>query len=136
MSKSIPLIQKYMTTTPHSVGREQPLSIAQSLMNQHKIRHLPVMSDGQLVGILSDRDLKLAMSLQGVDPEVCKVGEIANEEAFLVKPDSKLDEVSKMMADKKIGSVLVVDHHRLVGIFTTTDALQALSELLETRLTH
>ena len=136
MSKSIPLIQKYMTTTPHSVGREQPLSTAQSLMKQHKIRHLPVMSDGQLVGILSDRDLKLAMSLQGVDPEVCKVGEIANEEAFLVKPDSKLDEVSRMMADKKIGSVLVVDHHRLVGIFTTIDALQALSELLETRLTH
>jgi len=53
-----------------------------------------------------------------------------------VKPDSKLDEVARMMADKKIGSVLVVDHHRLVGIFTTTDALQALGELLQTRLIH
>jgi len=70
MSKSIPLIQKYMTTTPHSVGRDQPLAMAQTLMSQHKIRHLPVMSDGQLVGILSDRNLKLAMSLKGVDPAV------------------------------------------------------------------
>ena len=125
-----------MTTTPHSVGREQTLAIAQGLMNEHQIRHLPVMAEGQLVGILSDRDLKLAMSLRGVDPELCKVGEIANEEAFLVKPDSKLDEVARLMAEKKIGSVLVVDHHRLVGIFTTTDALSALGDLLNTRLTH
>ncbi len=136
MSKPVPLIQKYMTTTPHSVGREQPLSIAGKLMKEHHIRHLPVMSDGQLVGILSDRDLKLAMSLNGVDPEICKVGEIANEEAFLVKPDAKLDEVVQLMAEKKIGSVLVVDHHRLVGIFTTTDALSAFGELLTTRLAH
>jgi len=136
MSKSIPLIQKYMTTTPLSVGREQTLSMAQGLMTGHKIRHLPVMSGGQLVGILSDRDLKLAMSLRGVDPELCKVGEIANEEAFLVRPDSKLDEVVELMAEKKIGSVLVVDHHRLVGIFTTTDALRAFGDLLQTRLSH
>ena len=125
-----------MTTTPHSVGKEQSLKTAQGLMSEFKIRHLPVLSDGKLVGILSDRDLKLALSINGVDPETCQVGEIANEEAFLVRPDSKLDEVAKMMADKKIGSVLVVDHHQLVGIFTTTDALSALGDLLSSRLSH
>jgi acetoin utilization protein AcuB len=136
MSKAIPLIQKYMTTTPHSIGRDQTLAKAQGLMSEHRIRHLPVLADGQLVGILSDRDLRLALSLKGVNAESTQVGEIANEEAFLVKPDSKLDEVVQMMAEKKIGSVLVVDHHRLVGIFTTTDAMVALGELLNTRLSH
>jgi acetoin utilization protein AcuB len=78
----------------------------------------------------------MALSIRGVDAEKTKVDEIASQEVFLVRPDSKLDEVVKNMAEKKIGSVLVVDHHRLVGIFTTTDALVALNELLHTRLTH
>ena len=136
MSKAIPLIQKYMTTTPHSIGRDQTLAKAQGLMSEHKVRHLPVLSEGQLVGILSDRDVRLALSLQGVNAETTQVGDIANEEAFLVKPDSRLDEVAQTMAERKIGSVLVVDHHCLVGIFTTTDALIALGELLNTRLNH
>jgi acetoin utilization protein AcuB len=106
------------------------------MMRNHQIRHLPVMSGGQVTGVLSDRDVKLALSINGVDPENTKVEEIASSEVFLVKPDSKLDEVARTMSEKKIGSVLVIDHHHLVGIFTTTDALKALDELLHTRLTH
>jgi acetoin utilization protein AcuB len=134
--KAIPIVSKYMTAMPHSIGSDQTLKMAHDLMKNHHIRHLPVMSAGQVTGVLSDRDLKLALSLHGVDAEVTKVEEVASSEVFLVKPDAKLDEVARTMSEKKIGSVLVIDHHHLVGIFTTSDALKALDELLHTRLTH
>ncbi len=127
---------KFMTVTPHTIGAEQTIDAAHKLMNENEIRHLPVLKGGQISGVISDRDLKLAMSIRGVEAAKTTVEEIASSEVFLVKPESKLDEVAKIMAEKKIGSVLVVDHHRLVGIFTTTDALKALNELLLSRLTH
>lgn len=127
---------KFMTVMPHSIGSDQTIETAHKMMSENKIRHLPVMKGGQISGVISDRDLKLAMSIRGVESSKTTVDEIASSEVFLVKPESKLDDVSKMMAEKKIGSVLVVDNHRLVGIFTTTDALKALNELLHSRLTH
>jgi len=136
MNKTVPTVMKFMTVMPHSVGSDQTIDMAHKIMNENSIRHLPVMKAGQISGIVSDRDLKLAMSIRGVEASKTTVEEIASSEVFLVKPDSKLDDVSKMMAEKKIGSVLVVDNHRLVGIFTTTDALKALNELLHSRLTH
>lgn len=136
MSKTIPNLMKYMTTTPHSIGGDQTLATAQGMMKQHGIRHLPVMNGGQLSGILSDRDLKMAMGLIGVNADETKVAEIALEDPYLVHPDSKLNEVIKTMAEKRIGSALVVDNHKLVGIFTTTDALRAFDELMQTRLSH
>ena len=125
-----------MTVMPHSINSDQTIDTANNLMKEHQIRHLPVLVSGQISGIVSDRDLKLAMSIRGVETTKTKVEEVATSDVFFVKPEAKLDDVVKTMADKKIGSVLVVDHHRLVGIFTTTDALKALNELLHTRLTH
>jgi len=136
MNKAIPTVMKYMTVTPHTIGFDQTIDAAHKVMNENEIRHLPVLKEGQISGVISDRDLKLALSIRGVEASKTTVEEIASSEVFLVKPESKLDEVAKMMAEKKIGSVLVVDHHRLVGIFTTTDALKALNELLGSRLTH
>jgi acetoin utilization protein AcuB len=136
MNKSVPTVMKFMTVMPHSIGSDQTIETAHKMMSENEIRHLPVMKGGQISGVISDRDLKLAMSIRGVESSKTTVDEIASSEVFLVKPESKLDDVSKMMAEKKIGSVLVVDNHRLVGIFTTTDALKALNELLHSRLTH
>ena len=134
--KAIPTILNYMTFMPHSVEADQTIDVAYNIMKEHDIRHLPVLVAGQISGVISDRDLKLAMSIRGVESKTTKVEEISTNDAFLVKPESKLDDVVKTMADKKIGSVLVVDHHKLVGIFTTNDALKALYELLESRLSH
>ncbi|MBS1958554.1 MAG: CBS domain-containing protein [Bdellovibrionales bacterium] len=134
--KSIPQVVKYMTTTPHSIGAEQTLKVASELMKVHMIRHLPVLTAGKITGVLSDRDIKLALSISGVDADKTRVEEIASNEVFLVRPEAKLDEVAKSMSEKKIGSVLIVDHSHLVGIFTTTDALRALDDLLQTRLSH
>lgn len=136
MNKAIPEIKKYMTSMPHSIGSDQTLDIANSLMKEHQIRHLPVLTAGKITGMISDRDLKLALSIRGVVATRTKVEDIATSDVFFVKPDSRLDDVVKTMSEKKIGSAVVVDNHHLVGIFTTTDALNALDELLQTRLTH
>jgi acetoin utilization protein AcuB len=132
--KAIPLVKKHMTPIPHSIGADQTLATARDFMKAHGIRHLPVLSSGKLVGILTDRDIKMAMGFQGVNPVVTRVEEIALEDPYVVGPETKLDEVAAGMAEKKIGSALIVDHGHLVGIFTAQDALKALSELLRTRL--
>ncbi len=132
--KAIPLVRKHMTPVPHSIGADQTLATARDFMKAHGIRHLPVLSSGRLTGILTDRDIKMAMGFEGVNPVVTRVEEIALEDPFTASPEAKLDEVAAAMAEKKIGSALIVDHGHLVGIFTAQDALKALSELLRTRL--
>jgi len=134
MTKAIPTIQKYMTTAPHTIGIDQPLSVAHRLMREHHVRHLPVLRGGQIVGLLSDRDLNLIESLQGVDPNQVTVDEGMTEQPYIVPPTAPLDEVAQTMADNKYGSAIVVQHEHVVGIFTAVDACRALAELLHTRL--
>jgi acetoin utilization protein AcuB len=129
MSKATPQLQKYMSTLPHSIGSDQPMRMAMEMMKKHSIRHLPVLKGGTLSGILTDRDIKLASGIRGVDPEKTKVEELATEEIYVTSPDSPIDEVVSRMADRKIGSAVVVQNHKLVGIFTTSDALRVLGEL-------
>lgn len=132
--KSIPQLSKFMTTTPHSVGTDQKLSVALKLMQDNSIRHLPVLKAGKVYGILSDRDVKYISSFKDVNPDELTVEDACHEEPFTVSPTSPLDEVVEIMAEKRWGSVLVTDNNKLVGIFTAIDGLKALSELLHTRL--
>lgn len=132
--KTMPTIEKYMTTAPHTIGAEQSLAKAEVMMNELRIRHLPVLSGGKLVGILSDRDVKLVESFKDVDPETVKISEAFTSDVYMVSPKAPLGEVCAEMALHKYGSVLVVDNHKLVGIFTWVDALEAFNELLGTRL--
>ena len=134
MSKPIPTIQKYMTTSPHSIGVEQPLSRAHDMMREHGIRHLPVLHGGKLLGILTDRDLHLVESLAGVDPTKVKVEDAMATVVYAVSPDSPLDEVVETMGEHKYGSAVVMQNEKVVGIFTTVDVCRALAELLRTRL--
>ncbi|MGZ3744118.1 MAG: CBS domain-containing protein [Pseudobdellovibrionaceae bacterium] len=134
--KSMPAIEKYMTTSPHSIGADQPLIKAEKMMRELNIRHLPVLDGGRLIGILSDRDIKFIESFKDVDPKTVTVSEACTEEPYIVSPKAPLNEVCGEMAQHKYGSVLVIDNNKLVGIFTWIDALQALNTLLETRLKH
>jgi acetoin utilization protein AcuB len=136
MTKSIPHIKKYMTTDVQTIGDEQPMSVAHSMMRGQHIRHLPVLHQGKLVGIVSDRDLRLIETLQEVDPTKIAVSEAMTTDTYVVSPDADLDEVVGMMAANKYGSAVVVDHGHVVGIFTTVDACSAFAELLTTRLSH
>lgn len=134
MSKPIPTVQKYMSTAPHTIGREQPMALAHRMMREHHIRHLPVLHEARIVGILSDRDLNLIEALENVDPKLVKVEDAMTPDPYVVAPETLLDEVVATMAEKKYGSAVVVDQNKVVGIFTTVDACRAFAELLHTRL--
>lgn len=134
MSKAIPTVQKYMTTVPFSIGPDQPLMRAHTMMREHNIRHLPVLHGGQLVGILTDRDLHLIETLKDVDPAKVMVEDAMSQMPYSVEPDSPLDHVAAEMAEHKYGCAVVVQNSKVVGVFTTVDACRALSELLRTRL--
>jgi len=134
MSKTVPSIQKYMTVMPHTIGKDQPLSKAEEMMGKHRIRHLPVLDGGKLIGILSDRDVRLVESFRDVDPELVTVEEACTFEPYITSPNASLSDVCAEMAAHKYGCALVVDNHKLVGIFTWVDALNAFQQLLETRL--
>jgi acetoin utilization protein AcuB len=134
VSKPIPTIQKYMTTTPLTIGSEQTIAKAASLMSEHHIRHLPVLHGGRLLGVLSDRDVKLIETFRDVDASKTRVEEAMTEQPYTVDPETPLDQVVRTMAEKKFGSAVVLQNQKVVGIFTTVDACQALSELLQTRL--
>lgn len=132
--KAIPTIQKYMTVMPHTIGSDQTLAKAEQMMSEYRIRHLPVLSGGRLVGILTDRDVRLVESFKDVDPEKVTVDEAFTPDPFVTSPGSPLNEVCAEMASHKMGCALVVDNHKLVGIFTWVDALKAMGHLMETRL--
>jgi acetoin utilization protein AcuB len=136
MSKPIPPVHKYMTTSPHSIGGDQTLATAVRMMREHHIRHLPVLSGGKLRGLLTDRDLKLVETFRDVDPTTLTVDEAMTEEPYTATPETPLDEVVSTMASGKYGSAVIVQNQHVVGIFTTVDACRALAELLKTRLAH
>jgi len=136
MTKSIPQIQKYMTTGIQTIGDEQPMAVAHRMMREQHIRHLPVLHQGKVVGIVTDRDLHLVEALQDVDPTKIAVSEAMTPDPYVVSPSTSLDEVVATMAAKKYGSVVVSDHGHVVGIFTTVDACSAFADLLSSRLTH
>ncbi|HVK61798.1 MAG TPA: CBS domain-containing protein [Bdellovibrionales bacterium] len=132
--KAIPTIAKYMTTAPHTIGADQTLAKAEKFMSKYHIRHLPVLDGGELVGILSDRDVKLVESFNDVDPEKVSVEDAYTPDPFITSPNSPLSDVCAQMALHKYGCALVCDNKKLVGIFTWVDALNAFNELLSTRL--
>lgn len=124
-------VEQYMTPAPHTVGSEQSLTKAEKIMRDFKIRHLPVLQGGKLIGILSDRDVKAVESLKGVNPDVVTVSEALVEGVYSVSPKAPLHAVCAEMANHKYGSALVMDNHKLVGIFTWVDALKVFSQILE-----
>lgn len=134
MSKPVPQISKFMTQAPHTIGVDQTLANAQKMMKDHRIRHLPVLRAGHLVGMITERDLALIETLRDVDPTRVTVEDAMSQDPYTVAPDMGLDLVAATMAEQKYGSAVVVDNGHVVGVFTTVDAMTALAELLQTRL--
>lgn len=134
MSKPIPPVSRYMTTAPRAIARDASLVEAEKLMEEQGIRHLPVVEDGRLLGVLTDRDVKFVESFPDVNPATVVVEQAMSPEPYSVSPDTGLDEVALTMAEQRYGSAVVVQNGHVVGIFTVVDACRCLSELLQTRL--
>lgn len=126
-TKSIPPVKAVMTPFPHSIEASEPTAKAREMMSGFGFHHLPVMDGGELVGVISEPDLRRAESAGGGAP---RVADITHQEAFLVDLSEPLDRVLSKMARRQVGSVLVVKEDRLAGIFTVTDACRSFAECL------
>jgi len=132
-SMTLPAISHYMTAKPYTIDRLASLADAHRVMKEHDVRHLPVLDDGDLCGIVSERDLHMVESLIGADPTSTLVDTAMTDRPFIVTSDTLLDEVVEIMTDRKYGSVVVVGHGGVEGIFTTVDACRALTQILRER---
>jgi acetoin utilization protein AcuB len=119
-----------MTKTPQLIGSEQSLKVAHELMRAHQIRHLPVLHGGKLIGVLSQRDLHIVETFRDVDPAEVRVEEAMSQDVYAVTPKTPLKDVVNEMAKRKLGSAVVVEGSKVIGVFTTVDALETLAGIL------
>ncbi len=92
MTKAIPKIQKYMSEQPEVIQVTATAKEARNRMSELSIRHLPVVDgDGALLGVVSDRDLRLALGLEGADPEKMLVEHVCTQEPYAVSPGDDLN---------------------------------------------
>ena len=132
--RRIPPIKAVMTPFPNSIEVGRTLAEARKMMAAHDIRHLPVMEHGDLVGVITDRDVRLATEAAGgrESQSGVQIREICLRETYVVDLAEPLDRVLLHMARHHIDSALVVKDKRLAGIFTMTDACRSFGELLRT----
>jgi acetoin utilization protein AcuB len=131
MKTNIPTtVRAYMTESPMTVGPQVSLAEAHTIMREREVRHLPVMQGGRLIGMVTARDLALVEALADFDPKEISVDEAMSEDVYAVSPDAPLRMVTAEMADRKLGSAVIVEAGRVVGVFTVTDACRALTQML------
>jgi acetoin utilization protein AcuB len=129
--RQYPEVREYMTAAPQTIGPTSSLSKAVKTMREHQVRHLPVVDRDRVVGVLSQRDILIMESLPGVNPTEVRVDEAMVKDVFTAAPETPVGEVVETMIDRKLGSTIVAEGGRVLGVFTTTDALRALHDLLE-----
>ena len=138
--KRMPTIKAVMTPFPYSVEVGASVAAAQAFMREHNIQHLPVTQDGELVGSISDRDIKLLLGrdlgpdFAYPDSEQTIVADAMGKDAYIVDMDTRLDEVLSHMAEKHLGSAIVTRRGKLAGVFTVTDACKHFAEFLRDQL--
>ena len=130
-------VRDIMTRDPIILGRNDTLDLAEDIMNLGRIRHMPVVDEGNIVGIVSQRDLfrsALVTALgfgrktQTAVIKTIKIKEIMTEHVITISPDASVKEAARVMIDKKIGCLPVVDGENLVGLLTETDILRYFAE--------
>lgn len=123
------LVNEIMTRRVLTVTSDASLADARRLLEQHRIRHLPVMRDGRLVGVVSDRDLR---SAHAADARHATVGDVMTPRPMTIGPRTRIEEAARLLVAHKIGGLPVVDGNELVGIVTGDDLLRALIAVIET----
>ena len=122
-----------MTPFPYFVSSDDRVEAVEQLMREHGIRHVPVQDAGNVVGIVSERDLHhlVNRSLPAVDKARIRVRSIQLTDPYVVETETPLAEVAREMAERRIGSAIVVRHGRLAGIVSVTDVCRTLADLLD-----
>jgi acetoin utilization protein AcuB len=124
-------VEEFTTPEPVTATEDMAIDDLQRLMSEHGIRHLPVVRGESVVGIISDRDVRLVSGLTYAERFQVTAADLMTPEPLIVNASARLDEVAYAMSERKVGSAIVVDADgKLLGIFTATDALNALIEIV------
>jgi acetoin utilization protein AcuB len=122
-----------------TVGVDEPIKRAWQLVEERRLRRFPVMKGDELVGIITDRDLRNATASSVVLTEkkyhdflldTVKVESVMTADPRTVSPDTDLKDAAKLILELKVGGLPVVENGRLVGIIAETDLIEMLVELL------
>jgi CBS domain-containing protein len=114
-------VRDTMTANPLSIETSASVVEAARLMRQEHIGSLPVVKGGQLVGMITDRDLALRVVAENADPQSVTVGEVASHDTVTAQPDQDLDEALRLMAHHQVRRLPVAEGGRLVGILAQAD---------------
>jgi len=119
MGKSV---QDAMTRDPRTVAPTQSLTDAAQMMKSENAGALPVVEDGRLVGIVTDRDIVIRAVAEGIDPRVLSVGDVASRPVVAITPSQDLDDALAMMAQYQLRRLPVVEWDDVVvGILAQAD---------------
>lgn len=131
-------LKDIMTREVQTVGRNDQLAVADNLMKQARIRHLPVLdSDGAVCAVVSQRDLFRGALLRALgfggraEDKILKqiaVKEIMSDQVHTATPETPVAEAGRFMIERKIGCLPVVDGGKLVGLVTETDFVRLIAE--------
>jgi len=133
-------VRDIMSAEVVTLEKEENLELAQAIMRLGRLRHLPVVDDGKLVGLVTHRDiLRASASVMASFAEheqrallaAVKVEDIMHEKVGTASPEALLRDVARQMLDKKWGCLPVVEEGKLIGIVTEADFLRVMIELLD-----
>jgi CBS domain-containing protein len=118
-------IQDAMTSDPTTIELTTSVREAAQLMKSEDVGALPIVEDGRLVGVVTDRDLATRVLAEGKDTDL-PVGQIASKQVVSVDPQQPLEEAARLMAEHQIRRIPVVEEDgKLVGILAQADVAQA-----------
>ncbi len=125
------LVKDSMTREVVTLTPQDTAKTALALCRDRRIRHLPVMGDGGLVGIVSDRDLRSAAPAFGEAERVAtlegvRIADVMAGEVATADPEDPIEQAANVMREEKIGCLPVVQDGDLVGILTSSDVMKAL----------
>lgn len=124
-------VEEFTTPDPITATDDTAVDALWRLMQEHGIRHLPIIRGGTVVGVVSDRDVRFVSGLRVAEKLQLSAADIMAADPLTVLATTPLDEVALVMSEHKAGSVIVQDEDgHLLGIFTATDALNALIEVV------
>lgn len=136
------LVGERMSRPVISITRDMPIHDALALFKKAGIRRAPVLKDGKLIGIISDKDLLNASPSQATSLSVWEmnymlskitVKEVMTRDVLTVQADTPIEEAARLMADNKIGGVPVMKADKVVGMITETDLFKIFLELMGAR---
>jgi CBS domain-containing protein len=121
-------VREAMTATARATSPSLSVREAAKLMKEEDVGSLPVVEDGRLVGVLTDRDIVVRAVAEGLDPNTARVGDAASREPIWVAPDQDLDEALRLMARHQVRRLPVVESGTLVGVVAQADVARSVKE--------